>query len=171
MSILEEMSCDDLNMYYSDTYLSIKSDTQIKPFYIRHFESTPEEGIVVIGKTTARTRAGKFVERDRILPVNELLPTIPEVGYVDTVEGETWIELVPSNRGYKKGLRVQNIPHSLGGKGLWNLYNVPYYDFIINSRTVIYKGVSVGTITDNKFNPAHPDYEYLEDYINEEINR
>lgn len=170
--VLSMMTVDDLNMYYSGTHLSIQSKTQIKPFHIDHFENHDDGYIYAYGNSIGKTIKGQHVRRSSCKRVEDLILNIPTIGYVKTADsGVRWVELSPPARGYKKGLNLDRMNVNLGREGIWNVFNEKYRDFILESRTIIYKEIPVGTVVDHKFNPAHADFEYLEDYLNEEINR
>lgn len=171
MSILDDMSIDDLNMYYSGTMLSIQGRIGRKPFRCDSFGMDDNDEPYAHGIVLSKTRKGEYERKATNISITSLLTEIPTLGYITTAERVEWIEVRPSNRGYKKGFNMDNITPNLGREGLWNIYNEEYRDFIIAESRVIYKEIDVGAFVDKKFIPSHSDFDYLEEYINEEINR
>jgi hypothetical protein len=171
MSILEQMTVDDLNMYYSGTMLSVQGRIGIKPFRCDNFEVDNDDTTYAEGVVLTKNKKGEYSRSGCTFDVSKLLTTIPTLGYITTIQGIEWIETMPSSRGYKKGFNMERVNRDLGREGLWNIYNEEYRDFIIEEQEVIYKDINVGYFINEKFKPSHEDFEYLEEYINEEMHR
>ena len=176
--MLEGANAGDLNMYYSETYVGFRVGGHIVPFYVRGVTSTrsgPKFVGHIVNWDNGEDRSAEVLFGD-----DNLILETPEIGYAKVGRSYVWLTLAMTQRSTKKGLTSRRLDGEvrLNDAVALEIYkrheevNGDYIrlHFHRKSGTLEYKGVPVGTISDNTLSLKRK-FRYLTRYINRIYSR
>ena len=181
----------DFSMYFSDTYVGIRTGNTITPFYVRdvRFNKQVKSGtendlslmgnLLFVGSRVIKNKDGTYTYSDNNESINisDLTLEVPLLGYykVDGISQPTWIYHLPQ-RSTKKGFtyRKTNISSFMRVssnsfiKLVWDIFNDKRVynerNFHMDSANkIFYKGLHIGKAIPEKGVSLKKSAKYLEE--------